>query len=181
MRGPRQRGGVTGSIFTCEEAPSITGAALRPWERTEAPWDLILDRFDARYASPDNADYHEREFYSRHFKGENTEAAHDYLQDLVRRAELAFPDQVNQMGEVYERSRERDSQVKRQFIAGMPPKLRNALFMKNQPHTTAEELAKWVRKKFAANKLSGVEEQLHESFNQAKATAAPHQPALQYS
>ena len=142
--------------------------SLTPWERTEGPWETILDRFDARYASPDNADYHEREFYARHYKGENTEAAHDYLQDLVRRAELAFPDQVNQMGEVYERARERDSQVKRQFIAGMPPKLRNALFMKNQPHTTAEELAKWVRKKFAANKLSGVEEQLHESFNQAQ-------------
>ena len=71
------------------------------------------------------------------------------------------------------KSRLAASQVKRQFIAGMPPKLRNALYMKNQPDTASEDLAKWVRKKFAANKLSGLEDQVQESFNECKATKVP--------
>ena len=154
--------------------------SLTPWERNHAPWQTIIARFDARYASPDNADYHEREFYARCYRGESKEGPHDFLQDLIRRSELAFPDLTDHDGAVIDnRTRERGTQVKRQFIAGMPPKMRNALFMKNQADTPAESLAQYARKKFAANKLSTMEEQIAESFNAAEAKTTTTTTAAQ--
>ena len=150
------------------------GGALNYWRslgrREHMTWAEILASFDQRYANPDNADYHEREFYARTYKGDATEGPHDFLQELTQRAELAFPDHNDPMGRVVDnRTRERASQVKKQFIQGMPPKIRNVLFMKNRQNTPAIELADWARKKFLANKLSGSEDQLSESFNVLKA------------
>ena len=151
----------------------LRGSALTFWstlpDKENMTWQQILQRFDARYASPEVADHYEREFTARRFKGAD-EAPHDYLQELTRLAQLAFRAYTDEFGEVTDaRERERENAIKKQFIQGMPPRIRNALIMKNHPHTSALELANYARKKLHADKVTKEEEQLSDNLNNLQA------------
>ena len=152
----------------------LRGSALTFWStlpnKEHLQWQEILQRFDARYASPEVADHYEREFNARKFKPADGEAPHDYLQELTRLAQLAFRAYTDEFGAMVDnRDRERENAIKKQFIHGMPPRIRNALIMKNHPHTTSLDLANYARKKLHADKVTKEEEMMSDTLNNLQA------------
>ena len=140
----------------------MTGGALAFF--LEAPtadrdtFDKAIQALENRYSSANRIELFKLKFQERKFNL-SRETPEDYLTDLTKLANLAFPNPTGG-----DRSQERSRRIRDAFISGMPSQLRLKLLM--EPDTkTVQELCTFVSKRLALKTILPDEEATSTAFN----------------
>ena len=121
-------------------------------------FDKAIQALENRYLSANRIELLKLKFQERKFNL-SRETPEDYLTDLTRLANLAFPNPTGG-----DRSQERIRRIRDAFISGMPSQLRLKLLM--EPDTkTVQELCTFVSKRLALKSILPDEEAISTAFN----------------
>ena len=140
----------------------LTGGALAFFLETPTAdrdtFDKAIQALENRYLSANRIELFKLKFQERKFNL-SRETPEDYLTDLTRLANLAFPNPTGG-----DRSQERSRRIRDAFISGMPSQLRLKLLMEADTKTV-QELCTFDSKRLALKSILPDEEATSTAFN----------------
>ena len=134
-------------------------------------FDNAIGSLETRYLSPNRIELFKLKFQERKYN-QSRESAEDYLTDITRLANIAFPDATG-----VNRSAERTRRIRDAFISGMPNSIRLKLLLEPD-NKTVQELCTFVSKRQALQTTLPDEDATTTAFNNVAPASSQMSDAL---